>query len=122
MKKRIKGILFVLGLTSLPHLLWAQDGPDGFHGLQRVLENLYDQMLPLCSQLIGVGRALAGFAALWYIASRVWGHFSRPEHLSFYPLLRPFFIGLKNAIFPRALNLIYGCLQPTVMTTDAMLF
>src|ERR1700676_2358385 len=120
MKKRIKGILFVLGLTSLPHLLWAQDGPDGFHGLQQVLENLYDQMLPLCSQLIGVGRALAGFAALWYIASRVWGHFSRAEPIDFYPLLRPFFIGFCIAIFPMVLNLINVILQPTVMATDAM--
>src|ERR1700692_151452 len=120
MKKRVKRILFVLGLTALPHLLWAQDGADGFQGLQRVLENLYDQMLPLCSQLIGVGRALAGFAALWYIASRVWGHLSHAEPIDFYPLLRPFFIGFCIAVFPMVLNLINGILQPTVMATDAM--
>src|ERR1700722_599394 len=109
----------VLSVT-LPGFLWAQDGSDGFRGLQRVLENLYDQMIPLCSQLIGVGRALAGFAALWYIASRVWEHLSRAEPIDFYPLLRPFFIGFCIAIFPMVLSLINGILQPTVAATDSM--
>src|ERR1700722_15996717 len=109
----------VLSVT-LPGFLWAQDGSDGFRGLQRVLENLYDQMIPLCSQLITVGRALAGFAALWYIASRVWGHLARAEPIDFYPLLRPFVIGFCIAMFPMVLDLINGILQPTVAATDAM--
>ncbi len=53
----------------IPGLVFAQDSYEEFHGLQQVLENLYDQMIPLCSQLIGVGRVLAGFAALWFIAT-----------------------------------------------------
>jgi conjugative transposon TraJ protein len=120
MKKMIKGILCLILCFLLPSHSWAQDRYEGFHGLQQVLENLYDQMIPLCSQLIGVGRALAGFAALWYIASRVWGHLSRAESIDFYPLLRPFVIGFCIAIFPMVLNLINGILQPTVAATDAM--
>ncbi len=110
------GFLFFL----LPVISEAQDRYEGFHGLQQVLENLYDQMIPLSSQLIGVGRALAGFAALWYIASRVWRHLSRAEPIDFYPLLRPFAIGLCIGLFPMVLNLINGILQPTVAATDAM--
>jgi conjugative transposon TraJ protein len=118
--KLSKGFFCLMICVALPGFSWAQDGSDGFRGLQRVLENLYDQMIPLCSQLIGVGRALAGFAALWYIASRVWGHLSRAEPIDFYPLLRPFFIGFCIAFFPMVLNLINGILQPTVAATDAM--
>jgi conjugative transposon TraJ protein len=120
MKKIIKrwrlGVLFFL----LPVFSQAQDRYEGFHGLQQVLENLYDQMIPLSSQLMGVGRALAGFAALWYIASRVWRHLSRAEPIDFYPLLRPFAIGLCIGLFPMVLSLINGILQPTVAATDAM--
>ncbi len=120
MKKRIKGICFLAVLLNLPGFSWAQDSYEEFHGLQQVLENLYDEMIPLCSQLIGVGRVLAGFAALWYIAYRVWGHLSRAEPIDFYPLLRPFVIGFCIAVFPMVLNLINGILQPTVAATDTM--
>lgn len=120
MKKRIRGIFCLLVLICLPGMLWAQDSYEEFHGLQQVLENLYDEMIPLCSQLIGVGRVLAGFAALWYIAYRVWGHLSRAEPIDFYPLLRPFVIGFCIAVFPMVLDLINGILQPTVAATDAM--
>src|SRR5580693_4202303 len=120
MKNKIKIIFCFIVLVVLPGVGWAQDSYEEFHGLQQVLENLYDQMIPLCSQLIGVGRALAGFAALWFIAYRVWGHLSRAEPIDFYPLLRPFVIGFCIAIFPMVLNLINGILQPTVAATDAM--
>src|SRR6202790_5917310 len=118
--KMIKLLLCLFLCFVMPHVSWAQDRYEGFHGLQQVLENLYDQMIPLCSQLIGVGRALAGFAALWYIAYRVWGHLSRAEPIDFYPLLRPFVLGFCISFFPMVLALINGILQPTVAATDAM--
>ena len=77
-------------------------------------------MMPLCSQLIGVGQALAGFAAMWYIASRVWGHLSRAEPIDFYPLFRPFVIGFCVLIFPSVLGLINGIMKPTVTATASM--
>jgi conjugative transposon TraJ protein len=120
MKKMIKVLLCAVLCFLVPAFSMAQDSYEGFHGLQQVLENLYDQMIPLCGQLIGVGRALAGFAAIWYIASRVWKHLSRAEPIDFYPLLRPFAIGFCIAVFPMVLNLLNGILQPTVAATDAM--
>jgi len=67
-------LLGVVGLL-LPFLSQAQEGgswADSVKSLHSVLEQLYDEMIPMCGQLIGVGRAIAGFAALWYIAYRVW--------------------------------------------------
>jgi conjugative transposon TraJ protein len=78
-------------------------------------------MLPLCAKLIGVGRGLAGFAALWYISSRVWRHLANAEPIDFYPLLRPFALGLCIMMFPFVLSLINWVLQPTVTGTAAML-
>lgn len=89
-------------------------------GLQKVLAQLYDEMIPLCSGLIGVGRGLAGFAAMWYIASRVWGHISRAEPVDFYPLFRPFVIGFVVLIFPSVIQMINAVMSPTVTATSAM--
>jgi len=111
--------LAVVGLI-MPFISRAQGIADEMRGMHGVLEQLYDEMMPLCSQLIGVGQGLAGFAAMWYIASRVWGHLSRAEPIDFYPLFRPFVIGFCVMIFPSVLGLINGVMKPTVTATAAM--
>ena len=88
--------------------------------LQGVLDQLYEQMIPMCSQLIGVGRGIAGFAAMWYIAARVWRHLSHAEPIDFYPLFRPFVIGFAIIIFPSVIDLINGVMKPTATGTAAM--
>lgn len=104
----------------LPFLASAQDMADKVRSLQQVLESLYADMIPLCSQLIGVGRGIAGFAATWYIASRVWGHIARAEPVDFYPLFRPFVLGFAVLIFPSVIAMINGVMQPTVIATASM--
>src|SRR5579862_2794787 len=105
----------------LPDMLFAQSGiASDLKGLQSVLDNIYNQMLPLCSSLIGVGRGLAGFAATWYIAYRVWRHIANAEPIDFYPLFRPFVIGFSVLIFPSVIALMNGVLQPTVTATNSM--
>ena len=104
----------------MPGVLCAQSFTGEIHSLQSVLDQLYYEMLPLCSKLIGVSRGLAGFAALWYISSRVWRHLANAEPIDFYPLLRPFALGLCVMMFPYVLAVINGVLQPTVTGTAAM--
>ena len=113
-------LLGVIGI-SMPFAGMAQEGFAGeIKSLHSVLEGLYNEMLPLCSQLIGVGRGIAGFAATWYIAYRVWGHISRAEPIDFYPLFRPFVLGFAVLIFPSVISLINGVMKPTVTATAAM--
>lgn len=104
----------------LPQLSQAQGVADDIHSLQGVLDQLYDEMLPLCSKLIGVGQGIAGFAATWYIASRVWRHIANAEPIDFYPLFRPFVIGFAVMIFPSVLGMINGVMKPTVTATASM--
>lgn len=66
------------------------------------------------------GRGIAGFAATWYIAVRVWGHIARAEPIDLYPLFRPFVIGFAILIFPSVIALINGVMQPTVSATASM--
>lgn len=109
-----------LAASLLPHVVFAQVMGDQVYSLHHVLSNLYDEMLPLCSKLIGVARAIAGFAALAYIGTRVWGHIARAEPIDFYPLLRPFGIGLAIMMFPALLQMMNGVLKPVETATSAM--
>ncbi len=121
MKKCVKIIALMAIVTALPDMLLAQGGfADEVKSLHSVLEQLYDEMLPLCSKLIGVGRGIAGFAATWYIGSRVWRHIASAEPIDFYPLFRPFVLGFAILIFPSVIAMINGIMQPTVSGTAAM--
>jgi conjugative transposon TraJ protein len=109
----------IMGMV-LPLLSQAQGLADQANNLHAVLNSLYDEMMPLCSKLIGVGQGIAGFAATWYIASRVWRHIANAEPIDFYPLFRPFVIGFAVMIFPSVLGMINGVMNPTVSATAAM--
>lgn len=122
-KKWKAAILMVVVGMVLPVMAEAQvvsGWADNLQSFHAVLEQLYNEMLPLCSELIGVGRAITGFAALWYIAARVWGHIARGESIDFYPLFKPFVIGFAVAVFPSVIALINGVMQPTVNGTKSM--
>lgn len=108
----------------VPILSHAQSSGGGLAGniagLQGVLENLYNEMMPLCSQLIGVGSGIAAFAAMWYIAARVWRHLANAEPIDFYPLFRPFVLGFFVLNFNLTIGIINGIMKPTVTGTAAM--
>lgn len=114
-------IICVAAIFLIPLTSSAQEAADEMSSMHSVLEVLYDQMMPLCGNLLGVAQGLAGFAALWYIASRVWRHLANAEPIDFYPLLRPFAIGFCITIFPSVLGLINGIMKPTVTATAAMM-
>lgn len=98
----------------------AQDITSSLQGMQPILDNVYNQMIPMCSNLIGAAQGIAGFAALWYIASRVWRQIANAEPLDFYPLLRPFALGMAVMLFPMVISLMNGIMQPIVSATAAM--
>lgn len=113
-------VVVAVGGMVLPLLSKAQSLSDKANSLHGVLDSLYNEMIPLCSKLIGVGQGIAGFAATWYIASRVWRHIANAEPIDFYPLFRPFVIGFAVMIFPSVLGMINGVMQPTVTATANM--
>lgn len=115
-----RSVTFAAAGVLIPFISYSQGVADQMSGMHQVLEQLYNEMMPLCSRLIGVGQGLAGFAAMWYISSRVWGHLSRAEPIDFYPLFRPFVIGFCVLMFPSVLALINGIMKPTVTATAAM--
>ena len=63
-----------------------------FENLHQILRSLYDEMMPLCSDMTDIAKGLAGLGALFYVALRVWQSLSRAEPIDVFPLLRPFAI------------------------------
>ncbi len=121
MKKSVFLTAFlVVTATALPQVSSAQGMAETLTGMQPVLDRVYSEMLPLCGRLIGVARGIAGFGALWYIASRVWRQMASAEPIDFYPLLRPFAMGLAILLFPMVIAVMNGVLGPTVSATGGM--
>lgn len=86
-----------------------------FDNLHGILQNLYQDMIPLCSDMIGVAKGLAGLGALFYVAYRIWQALSRAEPIDVFPLLRPFAIGLCIMFFPTiVLGTINAVMSPVV--------
>lgn len=93
-----------------------------FDNLHQILRNLYEEMLPLCSQMTGVAKGIAGLGALFYVAYRVWQSLSRAEPVDVYPLLHPFVIGFCIMFFPTVvLGTINNVLSPIVTGTNGIL-
>lgn len=93
-----------------------------FDNLHQILHNLYSDMMPLCANMTGVAKGIAGLGALFYVAYRVWQSLARAEAIDVYPMLRPFAIGLSIMFFPSiVLGTINGVLSPVVQGTNRML-
>ena len=93
-----------------------------FDNLHQILQNLYVDMMPLCSQMTGVAKGLAGLGALFYIAYRVWQSLARAEPVDVFPLLRPFALGLCIMFFPTlVLGMLNSVLSPVVTGTHNIL-
>lgn len=90
-------------------------------GMEGILENVYESLLPLCQQLMEPARALAGLGALLYIAHRVWGHLARAEPIDVFALLRPFALGLAILLYPSLIGVLNGILQPLSTATASVL-
>ena len=79
-----------------------------FDNLHQILRSLYEQMMPLCGDMAGVAKGIAGLGALFYVAYRVWQSLARAEPIDVFPMLRPFAIGLCIMFFPTVVLAILG--------------
>ena len=93
-----------------------------FDNLHQILRSLYEQMVPLCGDMAGVAKGIAGLGALFYVAYRVWQSLARAEPIDVFPMLRPFAIGLCIMFFPTVvLGTINSIMSPVVQGTAKML-
>jgi conjugative transposon TraJ protein len=92
-----------------------------FDNLHQILRTLYDEMMPLCADMAGVARGVAGLGALFYVAVRVWQSLARAEPVDVYSLLRPFALGLCILFFPAVLGTMNAVMSPVVIGTHSLL-
>ena len=92
-----------------------------FASLHELLRSTYDEMMPLCAQMTGIAKGIAGLGALFYIALRVWASLARAEPIDVFPLLRPFVLGFCIMFFPTVvLGTVNAVLSPVVQGTESM--
>jgi conjugative transposon TraJ protein len=118
MKKTLPLIAFLTLVAVFP--CHAQGMANSLKGMNKVLDNVYTDMLPMCSSLIGVARGIAGFAAIFYIGVRVWKHIANAETIDFFPLFRPFVISFCILMFPSIIAVLNGILNPIAIGTNSM--
>ena len=93
-----------------------------FDNLHQILRSLYEQMMPLCADMAGVAKGIAGLGALFYVAYRVWQSLARAEPIDVFPMLRPFAVGLCIMFFPTVVfGTINSVLSPVVQGTAKLL-
>ena len=89
-----------------------------FDNLHQILRSLYTDMMPLCGNMAGVAKGIAGLGALFYVAAKVWQSLASAEPIDVYPLLRPFVI----MFFPTfVLGTINSVMSPVVKGCNNML-
>lgn len=90
--------------------------------LHEVLQNLYQEMIPLSSQMALVAKSIAGLGALFYIGLKVWQALASAEPIDVYPMLRPFALGICIMFFPTlVLGTLNAVLSPVVKGTHQIL-
>ena len=93
-----------------------------FDNLHQILRSLYTDMMPLCGNMAGVAKGIAGLGALFYVAAKVWQSLASAEPIDVYPLLRPFVIGFCIMFFPTfVLGTINSVMSPVVRGCNNML-
>lgn len=93
-----------------------------FENIHKILSNLYTSMMPLCENMTGIAKGIAGLGALFYIAYRVWQSLARAEPIDVFPLLRPFVLSLCIMFFPSiVLGTINSIMSPIVKGTHEMM-
>ncbi|WP_270546314.1 conjugative transposon protein TraJ, partial [Bacteroides intestinalis] len=85
-----------------------------FDNLHQILRSLYTDMMPLCANMAGVAKGIAGLGA--------WQSLASAEPIDVYPLLRPFVIGFCIMFFPTfVLGTINSVMSPVVKGCNNML-
>jgi len=56
-----------------------------FDNLHQILRSLYTDMMPLCGNMAGVAKGIAGLGALFYVAAKVWQSLASAEPIDVYP-------------------------------------
>jgi hypothetical protein len=84
------------------------------------IDRLYADFIPLAGRLVDTGRAIGFFGAVLFISAKVWKHLANNEPINFYPLLRPFGLGLLIGLYIPFINVLNGILDPIYEATRGL--
>ena len=93
-----------------------------FASLHRLLHSTYEEMMPLCAQMTGIAKGIAGLGALSLYCPSGMGFHSPCRGDRRLPLLRPFVLGFCIMFFfpTVVLGTMNAVLSPVVQGTESM--
>lgn len=88
----------------------------------------FNEVIASVSQTIGndtavlqfAAKSIAGIGAIFYIGNRVWKHIAEAEAVDFYPLFRPFVLGILIVNFSWVTGAIELILSPVMLATEKL--
>lgn len=96
---------------------FAQNVAEGLLDFNQVMTQVATEIQENTGNLFGVAKNIAGIAAFFYIGSRVWKHIAEAEAIDFYPLLKPFVIGILVMNFQWVTGFIDFVIGPVIVQT-----
>lgn len=66
-------------------------------------------MMPLCGDMVGVAKGIAGLGALFYVAAKVWQALARAEPIDVYPVTKTVRHRIVYHVFSRICSGNYQC-------------
>ncbi|WP_297337915.1 conjugative transposon protein TraJ [Algoriphagus sp.] len=120
MAKHAIRLMVLLGTLLFPRLLLAND-------LALYLDD-FNEVIASVSQTIGndtyvlqyAAKSIAGIGAIFYIGNRVWKHIAEAEAVDFYPLFRPFVLGILVVNFSWVTGAIELIMTPVLLATEKL--
>ena len=92
-----------------------------FDNLHQILRSLYEQMMPLCGDMAGVAKGIAGLGALFYVAYRVWQSLARAEPIDVFPMQASEEVNVeKIEVIGESVVYICSCLLYTSKSTSTV--
>ena len=87
----------------------------------QILRSLYEQMMPLCRDMAGAAKGIAGLGALFYVAYLVWQSLARAEPIDVFPMLRPCDWSCDHVLPTVVLGTITASSHPSYRARQVML-
>lgn len=115
---RISGLLGI-GLF-FPQVLFANDLALYIEDFNRVIASVSETIGEDTGVLQSAARSIAGIGAIFYIGNRVWKHIAEAEAVDFYPLFRPFVLGILIVNFSWVTGTIELILSPVMLATEKL--
>ena len=114
-------MLCFFAAMALPYLAEANELSRYIGDFNTLMTKVSQKLQGDTGALQAGAKAIAGMGAVFYIGSRVWKHIANAEAVDFYPLFRPFALGILIVNFSWVTGFIQLVISPVMAASDRLM-